>query len=328
MKAMGIMKSILVLSALLASSVVFAQVPVELHINHKLGATNDFAFNEVASNNLGQSFKVTRLQYYISGISITHSGGAVRSVPGHYILANGGTPVVDALGTLNVSDVTAVSFYIGVDEANNHIDPSVRPAGHPLELQTPNMHWGWASGYRFAAIEGKSGAGVDQTFEVHSLGDQHYYKTTVPVTGVTVDGKLIIALNADYVNALRSIDISGGVVAHGSGTVEGRMLRNFRDFVFSAGSPITSVNIGDVDASSNTLNVYPNPVRGGLVYLSTGTNKQQATIHVSDIQGKTITTLHTNQDGLAVLALQVKGLYLIKVMQANGVITVRKLLVE
>ena len=326
MKRIAIMKSMLALGSLLLSSMVYAQVPVELHINHKLGGTNDFAFNEVASNNLGQSFKVTRLQYYISGISITHSGGAVRSVPGHYILANGSTPVVDALGTLNVSDVTAVSFYIGVDEANNHLDPSTRPAGHPLELQTPNMHWGWASGYRFAAIEGKSGASVDQTFEVHSLGDQHYYKTTVPVTGVTVDGKLIIALNADYVNALKLIDISAGVVAHGSGTVEGRMLRNFRDFVFSAGSPITSVGVSDVEVGDRGVILYPNPAVDGKVYLST--NKQQAIIYVTDIQGKTITTMHTNLDGRAVLDLQVKGLYLVKVVQADGVTIVRKLLVE
>ncbi len=326
MKRMVIMKNMLALGGLLVSSMVYAQVPVELHINHKLGGTNDFAFNEVASNNLGQSFKVTRLQYYISGISITHSGGAVRSVPGHYILANGSTPVIDALGTLNVSDVTAVSFYIGVDEANNHLDPSTRPAGHPLELQTPNMHWGWASGYRFAAIEGKSGASVDQTFEVHSLGDQHYYKTTVPVTGVTIDGKLIIALNADYVNALKLIDISAGVVAHGSGTVEGRMLRNFRDFVFSAGSPITSVGVSDAEGGDKGVSLYPNPVVDGKVYLST--NKQQAIIYVTDIQGKTITTMHTNPDGRAVLDLQVKGLYLVKVVQADGVTIVRKLLVE
>lgn len=321
-----LIKSVLATCGLLVSSMVYAQVPVELHINHKLGSTNDFAFNEVASNNLGHSFKITRLQYYISGISITHSGGAVRSVPGHYILANGGTPLVDALGTLNVADVTAISFYIGVDEANNHLDPSTRPAGHPLELQTPNMHWGWASGYRFAAIEGKSGGALDQIFEVHSLGDQHYYKTTVPVTGVTVDGKLIIALNADYVNALKSIDISAGVVAHGSGTVEGRMLRNFRDFVFSAGSPITSVGVRNMDANNEGISIYPNPAVGGMVRLST--HKQPAKIYVTDIQGKSITTQQTNLDGMAVLELQEKGLYVVKVVRADGVTTVRKLLVE
>ena len=66
----------------------------------------------------------------------------------------------------------------------------------------------------------------------------------------------------------------------------------------------------------------------GRVYLSTGTNKQQATIYVTDMQGKTITTLHTNPDGMAVLELQVKGLYVIKVVQADGVTTVRKLMVE
>lgn len=326
MNGMAIIKGMLAIGSLLVSSILYAQVPVELHINHKLGGTNDFAFNEVASNNLGQSFKITRLQYYISGISITHSGGAIKTVPGHYILANGSTPVVDALGTLNVSDVTAVSFYIGVDEANNHLDPSTRPAGHPLEMQTPNMHWGWASGYRFAAIEGRSGAGVDQLFEIHSLGDQHYYKTTVPVTGVTVDGKLIIALNADYVNALRSIEIATGVVAHGSGTTEGRMLRNFRDYVFSAGSPITSVSVGDVEVDDEGISIYPNPAVGGKVYLST--YKQQATIYVTDIQGKTITTMNTNPDGGAVLDLQVKGLYVVKVVQVDGVTNVRKLLVE
>lgn len=320
-----IMKSVLVMGVLLVSGRLYGQVPVELHINHKLGGVNDFAFEEVASNSMGQSFKVTRLQYYISGISITHSGGAEQAVPGHYILANGGTPVVDALGVLTVSDVTAVSFYVGVDEANNHLDPSARPAGHPLELKTPNMHWGWAAGYRFAAIEGKSGAGLDKTFEVHSLGDIHYYKTTVPVTGVTVDGKLIIALNADYVQALRSIDISDGVVAHGSGTVEGRMLRNFRDFVFTAGSPVTSVRVGDIEGGDEGISVYPNPAVGGKVYLST--NKQPATIYVTDILGKAVTTLHTNPDGMAVLELQEKGLYVVKVVLADGVTIVRKLLV-
>ena len=326
MKGSKILRGIFLLGGLVLSSAAHAQVPVELHINHKLGPTSDFAFNEVANNNLGQSFKVTRLQYYISGISITHSGGAIKTVPGHYILANGSTPLVDALGTLNVTDVTAVSFYIGVDEANNHLDPSTRPAGHPLELQTPNMHWGWASGYRFAAIEGKSGSGLDQTFEVHSLGDQHYYKTTVPVTGVTVDGKLIIALNADYVNALKSIDISAGVVAHGSGTVEGRMLRNFRDFVFSAGSPITSVNVKELEGSNRWVKVYPNPAQGGVVYLST--DKKEATIYITDVQGKNVSTEHTNSDGKATLKLVVKGLYMIKVVEADGVTTMHKLIVE
>jgi hypothetical protein len=86
------------------------------------------------------------------------------------------------------------------------------------------------------------------------------------------------------------------------------------------------VRVGDIEVGDEGVSVYPNPAVGGKVYLST--NKQQATIHVTDIQGKSITTQQTNADGMAVVDMQVKGLYVVKVVRADGVTTVRKLLVE
>ncbi|HAD34420.1 MAG TPA: hypothetical protein DCF44_07965, partial [Chitinophagaceae bacterium] len=53
---------------------VFGQKDVFLTITHKLGA-NPFAFNKNAQNKLGQSFQITRVDYYISGLIIVHDVG-------------------------------------------------------------------------------------------------------------------------------------------------------------------------------------------------------------------------------------------------------------
>src|SRR5690606_23624170 len=148
----------------------FAQTPVELHISHMLGA-NGLAFGSTAHNDLGNDFNVSRLEYYISKIQIHHDGGMTTDVYDHYILADGGQDVTDDLGSFNITTVESISFHIGVDAPINNADPALQPPGHPLALKTPSMHWGWASGYRFVAMEGKSGSGLSQSYEIHALGN-------------------------------------------------------------------------------------------------------------------------------------------------------------
>ena len=168
MKLSGIVKGFMVVAATMTASVLYAQTPVELQIRHKLGSS-DFAFSSATTNNLGNNFNVTRLEYYLSKISIKHDGGTVTNIPNHYILANGSTNVADALGSYPITSVEAITFYIGVDSPANNADPSLHPAGHPLEPKTPSMHWGWSTGYRFVAMEGMAGSSLGQAYEVHAL---------------------------------------------------------------------------------------------------------------------------------------------------------------
>lgn len=300
-----------------------AQTPVQLHVNHQLGGGN-FSFSQAAQNDLGNNFNVTRLEYYISKISIKHDGGMTTPVPNHYILANGGQAVVDDLGSFNITNVESISFHIGVDTPVNHADPSLHPTGHPLAPKSPSMHWGWTAGYRFVAIEGKSGASLNQTYEIHALGDQHYFETTVPATGVMKNGKLVIAIKADYTMAIKGINVSSGLIAHGDGVDEAKLLANFRDNVFSAGVPVSIANSNE---SKSMFSIYPNPSANGLATMRFEQGASKADIIVTDISGKTILAASKNESSSALqLKLDKPGMYFVHTKFADGYSAVNKLL--
>lgn len=322
---MFINKNILVFlfAAFLTVNAAIAQTPVQLQINHKLSGGN-FSFSQASQNDLGNDFNVTRLEYYISKISIKHDGGMTTPVPNHYILANGGQAVIDDLGSFNITNVESISFHIGVDTPVNHADPSLQPSGHPLAPKSPSMHWGWTSGYRFVAMEGKSGSSLNQTYEIHALGDQHYFETTIPATGVMKSGKLVIALNADYTMAIKGINLSSGLIAHGDGTDEAKLLANFRDNVFSAGG---TVSIANSNENKSSFSIYPNPSTNGQATMKFEQGSGNADIAVTDISGKTIlVTNKTEGNSTVQLKLNKPGLYFVHTKFANGYSAVNKLI--
>jgi hypothetical protein len=320
-----IYNTILLIAAFVTPIITNAQTPVELHISHKL-SSNSFAFSQAAQNDLGNDFNVTRLEYYISKISIKHDGGMVTNVPNHYILANGSQNVTDALGSYSITSVESISFHIGIDTPVNHADPSLQPSGHPLAPKSPSMHWGWTAGYRFVAIEGMSGTSLAQTYEIHALGDQHYFETTVPATGVIKSGKLIIALNADYTQALKGINISSGLIAHGDGVDEAKLLGNFRDNVFSTGFP---VSVSNVMTKNTTIKIYPNPSVDGVASILFDNVQEEAEITVTDVQGRVV--LHKSKPaGMqnVQIKLQSPGLYFVKGQFPDGYQAIHKLLIQ
>lgn len=302
----SILLVVLIFSALSS----FAQNDIELHITHRLNG-QDLQFNTATKNDLGNDFNITRLEYYISNISITHDGGMTTDIPNHYILADGSQPVQDNLGQYNITSVEAVSFYIGVDTPINHADPSLQPSGHPLAPKMPSMHWGWAAGYRFVALEGKSGSGLGQTYEIHALEDSNYMQTTVNVTATAAGGKVIIPIAADYAMAVKGVDLSQGVISHGGNNESDVLLNNFSQSVFKPWSP---VSVEEVNTASD-IQVYPNPA-SGLVNIITGT--EEANISVFDIQGRTVhqqvkalgighTTIELNNPGMYILKVESQG---------------------
>lgn len=325
MKFSSIVKGFMMLATTVATSFLYAQTPVELQIRHKLGSS-DFAFSTATTNNLGNNFNVTRIEYYISKISIKHDGGTVTNIPNHYILANGSANVADALGSFPITSVEAITFYIGVDTPVNNADPSLQPAGHPLEPKTPSMHWGWSSGYRFVAMEGMAGSSLGQVYEVHALGNNLYDKATVNVSGTMVGSKLVIALNADYTQALRGINVSSGLIAHGSGSDEAAVLSNFKNHVFSAGTP---VSINGVASTNNTLVVFPNPSQNGSTTLTFGNALQTGMITITDLQGRVVLTTEKKAGATNVsVNLKQTGLYFVKAQMADGSIANSKLVIE
>ena len=154
-----------------------AQTDVTLKINHKLGA-EDFELDAIGVNNLGHEFKASRLEYYVSRITIIHDGGTETAVPDEVIALVQPEAEISTsipLGSFDVTSIESVKFHIGVYEPVNNEDPTLWPEEHPLAPKSPSMHWGWASGYRFIAYEGYGGAGFSQNFQLHGLGNEKLF---------------------------------------------------------------------------------------------------------------------------------------------------------
>ncbi len=320
-------KSILLTIALIfAITISNAQKNVYFTITHKLN-TADFAFNEVAQNDLLQDFKITRVDYYISGIKIIHDGGMEIGLPTKYILAKGSAPVIELLGNFNVTNVEGIKFSIGVESPTNNSDPTLQITGTPLSFQSPSMHWGWSSGYRFLALEGKTGTEFATRFEMHGLGNANYFNQTKMVAGMLVGtDDIYINLDADYTQALKGINISTGPIDHGVNATDLTALQNFRDRVFSPGAGIPSSinNIGD----EFNVSIYPNPTADKL-FIDFGSNENNADkIVITDLAGKIIkenTLLANNEINVSNIA---KGFYVVKFYTRSLNVANRKIVVQ
>lgn len=311
---------------LLASTNLFAQKNINLTIAHKLGTSN-FAFNQTAQNNLTKDFKITRVDYYISGIIIIHDGGMQMPVSNKYILAKGSSNVNENLGSFNVTNVEGIKFSIGVEAPTNNADPSLQPSGSPLAPQSPSMQWGWTAGYRFLALEGKTGNGFTTTFEMHGLGNANYFQQTVMAAGVNSGtNNVSINLLADYTQALKDINISLGPIDHGVDATDLKALQNFRDFVFSpaATTPLALKDIQD----NKGITVFPNPTSGKLQIDILNKDENATSVQVINVLGQVITTVDLNQSNDIDLLNNSKGVYFLKFQKESETISIRKIILE
>jgi len=308
------MKKIILLLALFFSISAIAQINVFLKIDHFLG-TNSFSFNTATTNNIGDSFNVTRLQYYISQIVLVHDGGQEIAV-GKWILADAGTPLNEQLGSYNITTLEAVKFAVGVEAAVNHNDPSTYAASHPLSPKSPSMHWGWASGYRFVAMEGTSGASLNQTYEIHALGDANYFMVTLPTAGVLSNNDLTIAIDADYEQALKNISVNSGLILHSETGQAVDFLRNFAYFVFKSSDGNATIGTDEWNNASNEITMFPNPSSGTVTILANASSGENLSYIVSNPLGQIVkkATLTGNEKSVH---FSDAGLYFVTILE-NG----------
>jgi hypothetical protein len=238
-----------------------AQQAVVLHINHRLGDA-PFVLNQ-ASEHDGYAFNVKRLQYYLSRIEIVHDGGQVTLVPDTWLLVDASKNVTFELGSYAVSEIEGMRFSVGVEEAANHLDPASYPSGHPLAYQVPSMHWGWVSGYRFVCMEGYAGELLNTLWEVHALGNENYHRTELSGSAVDEGDRLIYYVDADYRRGLEGLDLSLGLLEHGTSGYAVTLLDNFAELVFSRAEGPMVVSGMSAVAQAAAWELAPNPAPGG-----------------------------------------------------------------
>jgi len=300
----------------------YGQKNTYLKINHFL-EDEPFALGKTAGNNLGNQFNFSRLDYFISGIKLHHDGGEIHDLSDVYILVTKGEDVDVLLGNLQIETLDSISFYIGVDSANNHADPSLWPSSHALAPKFPEMHWGWASGYRFVAIEGKSGSNLQFDYQIHGLGDQLYKPTIIVTGGNEVNGDLIVELDADYSQGLKDININKNLIVHGSTKEAIPLLFNFNKNVFTK----TKSSASAKEIGIGNLQVAPNPLINGTTRVKLKADQLiNSKIRVMDASGTIVQEIKkpTLSNDLILL---VPGIYFIELIQ-NGKVSYRSTVIN
>ena len=301
----------------LFSTYMFSQNTINFEIDHKLGDV-DFEVGLGVQNNIGHDFNVSRLQYYVSEISLTHDGGQTTSINDTWILVDATEPTLVNLGSHNINVVEKINFHIGVNPEVNHDDPSTYPSGHPLAPQSPSMHWGWSSGYRFVAYEGMGSSNYNQIFELHGLGDINYFTTEVNVNAsANPNNEVLITLNADYIRGLEGTSLNSGNIVHGEGGDAARVLENFRDYVFTESLLATN------DFNDNSFIIYPNPTNTGNVIISSKNNMgSNLNLKVYDVLGREILNKKITSNNFE-FQLPRNGIYIAKINDGNLVETIK-----
>lgn len=304
-----------------------AQTSVTLNINHKLGNA-DFVMDEAAKNNIDHDFKVTRMEYYISEISLIHDGGIATQIEDLWVLANATIKTEVDLGEHDITSVEKIVLHIGVDPDHNHLDPSSYEESHPLAPKFPSMHWGWAAGYRFVAYEGHGGLNLNQPFQLHGLGDNNYFTTEVELDITAENNALTIDLDADYARGLENISVNSGVIVHGDNLEARQCLDNFSQFVFSPSS-VSSATIDFTEVSE--FNVFPNPIVNGIstIKLALKEAGNEYDLTVTSIDGKQLLMLQDILDGQSIdFSNQASGMYFVNLIKKGQTIITKKIFVK
>lgn len=309
---------ILFFCLLLAVQTSHAQKDVYFKINHLLG-TSSFAFNQTTPNNIGNDFQITRLQYYISNIILYHDG-TQTPISNTFILVDANTVTNELLGNFNITTLDSISFGIGVGNAENHLDPTLYTASHPLAPKSPSMHWGWTAGYRFVALEGVSGISMSDVFQMHCLGDNNYKIKTIVTPGNSISNNLEIAINADYAKALSTIDVSAGVISHGETGAARTVLNNFNASVFTD----ASMSVPVIKLEAVNIAVYPNPVSVGQALHVEVDQALETDIEVYDVTGKLYKNTNYSPNDQTIRFMD-SGWYILKVKKEGKTIATQKI---
>ncbi|HLP28172.1 MAG TPA: MbnP family protein [Candidatus Didemnitutus sp.] len=274
---------VLLASVFLINSTVFGgEIGI---VFHALMNGSPFVMNEPAPMDNGRYYFSPRLlRFYVAEISFVHDGGQRTKAENIYLLVDAKDAPRYVVGNFNITRIDSLEIHIGVDRIANHNDPTIYPSEHPLALKDPSMHWGWAAGYRFIALEGSAGstaATAKSDVQVHSVGDTLYRKIIIPVTQTTTATGLDIVLNAEYGALLNDLDVSQGLIFHGYGPETEILTTNMTTRVFTAATP-SSVNHDVVDSP---FSVYPNPTSDIVTVRYEGSS---ATVVVVDAIGRVV----------------------------------------
>ncbi len=154
----------------------------------------------------GESFSITRVSYLASDFALQRNDGSWLEISNSVAWMDFDQSRNSAwLDKIPAGEFRALRFTVGLNTNLNHADVAAFPAGHPLNPNLNNLHWGWQGGYIFMALEGlwRNSAGELDGWAYHLARDTNAVRITLAAplvatneTKVELDLDLAALLNA------------------------------------------------------------------------------------------------------------------------------------
>lgn len=144
-------------------------------------------FGKQYTNASGETFTVSRFDYYISNIVLTMHDNSRVNIDNFYRIikhSEDSTHILN-IGAIPAGAYKSIKLMIGVDSTRNY--SGAQTGGLDIGY-AGDMFWGWAQGYIFLKLEGKSAASPTQDITYHIGGyngpNHTQRELTIDFTGV------------------------------------------------------------------------------------------------------------------------------------------------
>lgn len=139
-----------------------------------IAGTADLQLNTGSYTNASsETFKVTKLKYYVSNFKFTNVDGNVYTVPqneSYYLIDESDATTHEPEFSVPEGEYKSLSFVLGVDSLRNTMDVSQRTGVLDVSAAAADMYWSWNSGYIFFKIDGTSASAAGGVFQYHVGG--------------------------------------------------------------------------------------------------------------------------------------------------------------
>lgn len=132
---------------------------ITLHLENVVGSQSLLLDSTTYQNALGQDFKITTFNYFISNIVLKNDKGETYTVPqdqSYFLCRANDDESREITLTVPEGNYTSVDYIIGVDSARSCMPISNRTGDLDPAGEAADMYWMWNSGYIFMKLEGTS----------------------------------------------------------------------------------------------------------------------------------------------------------------------------
>lgn len=294
----------------------FPQRDVILRVNHFLNGEEIILQDKIYNYYLNE-IKFSSIKYFLINFNLTDNNGNSMVCPETYHLIDVSREEYN-LGKVNIDNISSIKFSLGVDQIANHGDPTIWPEDHPLSLHYSTMHWGWAAGYTFIAIDGSVKDIFDRWlnhFQYHLVGAKYFTDISLNnIQPIYTDDKIIIELNVELDRMLDGVNLAVNNNIHGSGGANDVIGNNIK-----TKNPFQT-------AFSSVKNLYPelklSPIpASNLITLELGnTNVQNLTFKIYDLNGRFISDFNHLNSLTYDISNFTQGTYFLNIYKDNNLV--------